>query len=225
MSSWAIISISWSPIPEARRLASRDPKRILAAVVDFYEVEPALLAKRHDPHIARAGRSLAVPPPHRGHFGRARRVARPFPSRKCPEPHASPRGAIEVAAGTAWRFRRNPPAGHQRGGRSWPDRENSKSPGPAKPVANKQQRLTSRCAPETKNANWKEFKSLKQTFGSADQVGNCVAFDVGNNRYRLIGRISYRYGMLYVLKVMDHKEYDKGLRIERCGCNTPPPKQ
>jgi chromosomal replication initiation ATPase DnaA len=30
------------------------PKRILAAVVDFYEVEPALLAKRHDPHIARA---------------------------------------------------------------------------------------------------------------------------------------------------------------------------
>ena len=54
MSSWAIISISWSPIPEARRLASREPKRILAAVVDFYEVKPALLAKRHDPHIARA---------------------------------------------------------------------------------------------------------------------------------------------------------------------------
>jgi hypothetical protein len=43
-----------APIPEARRLASLDPKRILAAVVDFYEVEPALLAKRHDPHRARA---------------------------------------------------------------------------------------------------------------------------------------------------------------------------
>jgi mRNA interferase HigB len=77
---------------------------------------------------------------------------------------------------------------------------------------------------EAKNANWKDFGSLKQTFGSADQVGNCVVFDVGNNRYRLIGRINYRYGMLYVLTVMDHKEYDKGLWIELCGCNTPPPK-
>jgi hypothetical protein len=47
-------TVSKTPIPGARRLASRDPKRILAAVVDFYEVEPAWLAKRHDPHIARA---------------------------------------------------------------------------------------------------------------------------------------------------------------------------
>jgi chromosomal replication initiation ATPase DnaA len=30
------------------------PKRILTAVADYYEVEPALLAKRHDPHMARA---------------------------------------------------------------------------------------------------------------------------------------------------------------------------
>ncbi len=43
-----------APIAEARRLASLDPKRILAAVADYYEVEPALLAKRHDPHMARA---------------------------------------------------------------------------------------------------------------------------------------------------------------------------
>jgi putative transposase len=47
-------TVSKTPIPEARRLASLDPKRILAAVADFYKVEPALLAKRHDPHIARA---------------------------------------------------------------------------------------------------------------------------------------------------------------------------
>jgi hypothetical protein len=47
-------TVSKTPIPEARRLASLDPKRILAAVADFYEVEPALLAKRHDPHVARA---------------------------------------------------------------------------------------------------------------------------------------------------------------------------
>jgi putative transposase len=43
-----------APIAEARQLASLDLKRILAAVADYYEVEPALLAKRHDPHMARA---------------------------------------------------------------------------------------------------------------------------------------------------------------------------
>ena len=43
-----------APVAEARQLASLDPKRVLAAVADFYDVEPALLAKRHDPHMARA---------------------------------------------------------------------------------------------------------------------------------------------------------------------------
>ena len=75
-----------------------------------------------------------------------------------------------------------------------------------------------------KNASWKDFGSLKQTFGSADQVGNCVVFDVGNNRYRLIGRVNYRAGMLFVLKVMDHEEYDKRQWVEQCGCTTFPPK-
>jgi REP element-mobilizing transposase RayT len=47
-------SPSKAPVAEARQLASLDPKRVLAAVADFYDVEPALLAKRHDPHMARA---------------------------------------------------------------------------------------------------------------------------------------------------------------------------
>ena len=45
---------SKAPVAEGRQLTSLDPKRILAAVVDFYDVEPALLAKRHDSHRARA---------------------------------------------------------------------------------------------------------------------------------------------------------------------------
>jgi mRNA interferase HigB len=75
-----------------------------------------------------------------------------------------------------------------------------------------------------KSAHWKDFGALRQTFGSADQVGNCVVFDVGNNRYRLIGRINYRAGMLFVLKVMDREEYDRRLWIEQCGCKRLPPK-
>ena len=75
-----------------------------------------------------------------------------------------------------------------------------------------------------KNAEWANFAALKQTFGSADQVGNCSVFDIGNNRFRLIARVNYARGILYVLRVMDHKEYDKELWIDDCGCRQPPPR-
>ncbi len=74
------------------------------------------------------------------------------------------------------------------------------------------------------SAEWADFGALKQTFGSADQVGNCVVFDAGNNRFRLIGRVFYAAGKLYILRVMDHEEYDKGRWIDDCGCYDPPPK-
>ncbi len=71
---------------------------------------------------------------------------------------------------------------------------------------------------------WENFAGLRQTFGSADQVGNCVVFDVGNNRYRLIGRVFYPR-LIYVLRVMDHKEYDETPWAKQCGCHQPPPKK
>jgi mRNA interferase HigB len=75
-----------------------------------------------------------------------------------------------------------------------------------------------------RHAKWDDFGQMKRhTFGSADQVGNCVVFDAGNNRYRIISRINYEHGTLFVLKVMDHKEYDKKQWIESCGCRRPPP--
>jgi mRNA interferase HigB len=74
-----------------------------------------------------------------------------------------------------------------------------------------------------RNAEWANFGVLKQTFGTADQVGNCVVFDVGNNRYRLIGRVNYRKGIVYILRPMDHTEYDRGRWVDDCGCHKPPP--
>jgi len=71
---------------------------------------------------------------------------------------------------------------------------------------------------------WANFAGLKQTFGSADQVGNCVVFDIGNNRYRLIGRVFYPH-KLYVLRVMDHEEYDRVPWASQCECHSPPPKR
>ena len=46
--------LSNPPVAEARQLASLDPKRILAAVADFYGLDDAALSRRHDPHLARA---------------------------------------------------------------------------------------------------------------------------------------------------------------------------
>ncbi len=73
------------------------------------------------------------------------------------------------------------------------------------------------------SAEWENFADLKQTFGSADLVGNCTVFDVGNNRFRLIGRVNFVKGIVYVLKVMDHDEYDKDRWVDDCGCHLPPP--
>lgn len=77
----------------------------------------------------------------------------------------------------------------------------------------------------TRDAVWAHFAALKQTFGSADSVGNCVVFDVGNNRFRLIGRINYARGIVYILRVMDHEEYDKIRWVDDCGCRKPAPKR
>jgi mRNA interferase HigB len=48
-------------------------------------------------------------------------------------------------------------------------------------------------------------------------------FDVGNNRFRLVGRINYQKGIVYVLRVMDHTEYDKNRWPDECGCFRPSP--
>lgn len=75
------------------------------------------------------------------------------------------------------------------------------------------------------DVKWGNFGELRQTFGHrADVVGNCVVFDVGNNRFRLIARLNYRRGVLYVLKIMDHKEYDRNDWKHECGCHQPPPR-
>jgi mRNA interferase HigB len=79
-------------------------------------------------------------------------------------------------------------------------------------------------------AMWHNFAELKQTFGSADVVGDCVVFDVGNNRIRLIGRVRYANregfsGILYVLAVLTHAECDRNTWPDDCGCHKQPPKK
>jgi mRNA interferase HigB len=67
----------------------------------------------------------------------------------------------------------------------------------------------------TKKASWRNFVQVKTTFGQTDlvkvQSGNTVAiFDIGGNKYRLIARISFEKQKVYVLRMLTHKEYDRG---------------
>ena len=76
-----------------------------------------------------------------------------------------------------------------------------------------------------RNAKCENWAELKQVFGSADRVGNCTVFDVGNKNYRLIARVVFEKGRIFVLKVMDHKEYDQQRWVESCRCHQPPPRR
>lgn len=69
-----------------------------------------------------------------------------------------------------------------------------------------------------------DFADLRGTFGTADQVGYCTVFDVGNNRFRVIGRVNYRMRRIYVLAMLTHSDYDGMTWVEDCGCRQPPPK-
>ncbi len=58
-------------------------------------------------------------------------------------------------------------------------------------------------------ASWGNFSELKQTFNSADMVsGNKVVFDVGGNKYRIVGLVAFRTKRIFVLFVGTHAQYD-----------------
>lgn len=57
---------------------------------------------------------------------------------------------------------------------------------------------------------------------SASLVGNCVVFNIGGNRFRLVTRILYPSQKVFILRVMTHAEYDNERWKTDCGCFEPP---
>jgi mRNA interferase HigB len=60
-----------------------------------------------------------------------------------------------------------------------------------------------------KRQNFDSFAQLRETFPSADQVGNLTVFNIGGNKVRLIAAIHYNRGKIYVRAVLTHSEYDE----------------
>ena len=63
---------------------------------------------------------------------------------------------------------------------------------------------------EARHAVWKTPPDIKTKFNSADFIqGNRVVFNIGGNKYRLIVKIAYIPGLVYIRFVGTHAEYDK----------------
>jgi mRNA interferase HigB len=61
-----------------------------------------------------------------------------------------------------------------------------------------------------KTARWRGPADLRGMFKSADFVaGNRVVFDIGGNKYRLIAKLNYRRGIVFIRFVGTHQEYDR----------------
>lgn len=75
-----------------------------------------------------------------------------------------------------------------------------------------------------KSVTWHSWAEVKSDFATASIVGNCVVFNIGGNKYRLVTRILYVSQKVFVLKVMTHAEYDLDEWKRDCGCFQPPTK-
>jgi len=57
--------------------------------------------------------------------------------------------------------------------------------------------------------NFGSFAELKRTFGSADIVLNCLVFNIGGGKYRLVARVNFTAHRLWVKYILPHEAYEK----------------
>ena len=59
-------------------------------------------------------------------------------------------------------------------------------------------------------ADWHSLVDVRETYRTADVVGDKTVFNIKGNDYRLIVHINYETGIIYVKHLLTHAEYDKG---------------
>lgn len=60
-----------------------------------------------------------------------------------------------------------------------------------------------------KHCDAENLMELRETFRTADSVGNFTIFNIKGNDYRLATFIDYEAQMVFIRAVMTHKEYDQ----------------
>jgi mRNA interferase HigB len=68
---------------------------------------------------------------------------------------------------------------------------------------------------EAMKADWRSPQAIKAQYRNASIVkGKRVVFNIAGNKYRLVVKINYDYGIAYVRFVGTHTEYD-GVDVEQ----------
>jgi mRNA interferase HigB len=63
---------------------------------------------------------------------------------------------------------------------------------------------------EVKNANWNSQNELKIHYKNASIITNkTVVFNIKGNHYRLVTDIEHKIGIIFIIWIGTHKEYDK----------------
>ncbi len=63
---------------------------------------------------------------------------------------------------------------------------------------------------EAENADWKQPKDVKLLYPAASILAdNRVVFNIKGNNYRLVVKINYDYGLIWIRFIGTHAEYDK----------------
>lgn len=63
---------------------------------------------------------------------------------------------------------------------------------------------------KTVDADWENFAQVRQTFNSADYIGNNrVVFNIKGNQYRLVTLVLFKIKMIYIRFIGTHKEYEQ----------------
>ena len=60
-----------------------------------------------------------------------------------------------------------------------------------------------------KASTFENFAQLKAAFPSVDKVGDQYVFDVGGNKLRIIAKVEFRQGKIFIRHVLTHAEYSK----------------
>ena len=63
---------------------------------------------------------------------------------------------------------------------------------------------------KTEEAEWENFAQVRNTFNSADAVGNRrIVFNIKGNQYRLVAKVDYRIKTVFIRFLGTHDEYDQ----------------
>ena len=60
-----------------------------------------------------------------------------------------------------------------------------------------------------KKAQWRGLMDVRQAYPHADAVEEYTVFNIKGNEYRLIVKINYQTGRIFIRHVLTHAEYNK----------------